>query len=192
MSKLMEYIQLLLSSMRSYRRVPYQIESIDVTKGTMLLRLSGSCTVIKTTIIDTIGNPKILSALTPLQACCIGGYYGRFLRKTLVGKEAIKTMKKMAFLLNGDKGQYKIIYQNRDGSLGYIHKKIRKEFVEQPLILVNSKKIISKFDPSQACYIGILAGISMDKIEKSSEKKEQGSCVLPSAQSIRPKLRLVK
>jgi hypothetical protein len=41
----------------------------------------------------------------------------------------------------------------------------RNEFIEYPQSILNNPHIINYFDSTQACYIGILAGLSYEKMK---------------------------
>ena len=97
--------------------------------------------------------------------------------------------KNMSFLLKNTRGRYKIVFQNRNGDIGYFDQKTKKEFVEHPLTVAQSELLISRFDPSQACYIGLLAGISLEKALTIDQKTGQNT-----AQELfkkMPKLRVI-
>ncbi|PIQ42386.1 MAG: hypothetical protein COV52_05175 [Gammaproteobacteria bacterium CG11_big_fil_rev_8_21_14_0_20_46_22] len=104
------------------------------------------------------------------------------------GGEALKRAKKMNFLLSDKSGRYKIVFQNRNGEIGYFDQKSRQEFVEHPLTLVKNDYIISEFDSSQACFIGILAGVSIEKAISSGQSPDNVGDIMNKA----PKLRVVK
>jgi len=94
-------------------------------------------------------------------------------------------------LLSNKTGQYCIAFQDRSGEVGYFDQKTRKEFLQQPLEMVKNTYLISQFDPSQACYIGLLAGISMEKKIKLEAKGESVKTT-KRVSSVRPHLRVVK
>jgi len=168
----------------------YFIEEINVQTNKVIIRYRGTRTIIKADLGSIISDAKIIDGLSPEQACLIGGYFGRVLRKSLESNKALKKAKRLSFLLKNNRGQYRIVFENRSGEVGYLDQKTKKEFIEHPLTMAKNSYIISKFDPSQACYIGILAGISMEKAIHLDEKTGQHN--LDDLLKKHPKLRLIK
>lgn len=152
----------------------YRIQDINDKNHKVTVRCSGSRAIIVTHLMAIVGQAKIISGLSPEQACFLGGFYGRALSKNLGGIEAFKKARKLQMLLQNNCGRYKIIYQNRDGEVGYFDQKKQIEYLEHPLDIVNQTSLIMGFDPSQACYLGILAGIELEKkLAKDIARKRQ-------------------
>lgn len=168
----------------------YRIIEIDTSAQEVTFHIKNKAASLKCKFSEAINEAEIIQGLDSLDACWLGGYFGRALRASLEGRELLKRAKRMSFLLVHKKGRYKIIYQNRSGEIGYIDQNTRKEFVEYPLTVANNDYIISAFDSNQACYIGILAGISMEKAISHDEKT--GKHNLEDMLQKRPKLRLIK
>ena len=173
-----------------YKNFPFLVEEIDVKNNNIVLRYRGSNAIIKTSFVSAISNEKVVNGLSPIHACWLGGYFGRTLRDFLEYNEALKELNSIPFLLKNSHGHYKIVFRNRSGEIGYINKKTNKEFVEHPLTVANNNYIISGFDSSQACYIGILAGISMERTISQDAKTGQNQ--LDKLLKKPPKLRLVR
>ncbi len=161
-------IRELYRSIMDEKKVTYSVEEINTATHKVTIRCRGTRAIIITTFAEVISDHKLIAGLSPEQSCLIGGYYGRMIRNSCKKTDSLNKVKKMSFLLKNGVGKYSIIFQNRDGSLGYIDNKTQKDFLEYPLTIVDNKHIINNFDPSQACYIGLLAGIS---IEKSNENQ---------------------
>lgn len=169
-------------------QIKYCIEEIDTNTQEILLRCRGTDTIIKLTYEAAISDAMILEGLSAEQACLLGGYYGRVMRAES-GNHKHRAMK-MKFLLHKHSGYYRIISQDRTGKIAYVDTSDNKEYVEYPLTIVSSRHIISKFDPSQACYLGMLAGVSIEKTLQSDKKNNEDQLHQMAAQ--RPKLRVVK
>ena len=182
----------ILSSVHSmisqYEIATYIIEEINMKSHLVVIRCIGSRTIVKLTLESLVTDRTIINGLSAQQACMVGGYYGRLLRASLEGREAFKKVKNMTFLLNNKGKRYIIAFQNRNGNIGYYDKKTRQEFVEHPLSMVNHDYIIAGFDPSEACYIGILAGINIEKAVSSGKELNSVDSLLNKP----PKLRIVK
>lgn len=182
MNKLIKAVKKLLSC---YQVAPYHLEEIDINAAAVVIRCRGTRSIIRMSLAEAVFDPHITSGLSPQQACYLGGYYGRLLRQSLVKGKALRKAKSMSFLLNDQQGQYRIAFQNRNGDLGYIDQKTGKEFIEAPLTIVSNEHIIKQFDPSQACYIGMLAGLSL-------ERDIQHDNITDTLNIDKPTLRIVK
>lgn len=165
-----------------------RIEEIDTKKQSVAVTYRGVKTIIKMSFYEAICDTELIAQLSPIQACYLGGYYGRALRSSLEGRQTLRPEKNMSFLLNDLQGRYKIIFLNRDGNIGYYDKKTDQEFVEHPVVIANNKLLLSRFDPNQACYIGIEAGMSIEKALSSNQFSEQLQNLIKKP----PKLRIVK
>jgi len=170
--------------------VVYEIVEVDISQSKATLRLVGKSVLTQYDFSQLVGDSTILSGLSAEQACLLGGCYGRAMRVSFEKGGALKKVKNMSFLLKNTQGKYRIVFQNRTGEIGYFDKKTKQEFIEQPLTVASNEHIISKFDPSQACYIGILAGISMEKT--LSRDKKTGQNQLEALLRKSPKLRIVE
>jgi len=174
-------------ALRHNYQVKYCIEEIDTEAQEIMVRCRGTDTIIKLNYESAISDPMMLNGMSSEQACLLGGYYGRVMRMEGNHKQRANKMK---FLLHKNAGCYRIIYQDRTGKIAYLDTINQKEYVEYPLTIVSTRHIISKFDPSQACYLGILAGLSIEKTMKSDQKT--GDKQLQKMAAERPKLRVVK
>jgi hypothetical protein len=155
----------------------------------LIIRCRGTRTIIKTTFEAIICDDKILQGLAPLQACFLGGYIGRALRAKYEKKIALRKINKMSFLLKNTSSRYRLVYQNRSGEVAYYDRRFKQEYVEHPITVSSNELIITNFDSSQACYIGILAGISMEKAVDLGERA--GTNKFNEIMNLPPKLRLI-
>lgn len=173
-----------LSSFFKYSR-DCRIVEIDTDAQEVLFQIKNSSTLMRYKFSEAISDLTIVNRLLPSEACWLGGYYGRALRASLEGREALKKVKSMNFLLSSRKGRYTIAFQNRNGEVGYFDKKTRQEIVEHPLTIASHQHIISEFDPSQACYIGILAGLEMEKALASGKNRDQVEALIKKPAKLR-------
>lgn len=141
-----------------------RIASINLEKQEVVFHVQQKSIFLTCSFDEAIGDLSILESLGSTQACWLGGCYGRALKRSFTNKEAFRTTKSQSFLLrNTKRGCYQIAFQARNGDIGYFNKSSRREFTDSPVSLAKNDYIISKFSPSQACYIGILAGIFIEK-----------------------------
>ena len=156
-------IQQIIDIFSAPKKYPYVIEEINIQENLAIIRCVGTRVVIKFSLEEVVSDLSIISGLPPNQACILGGCYGRLMRGSHDRGKKLRNAEKMTFSLSNKQGNYIILFQHRNGDLGYLNKKTRQEFIESPLSLVNHDYIISEFDSSEACYIGILAGSSLEK-----------------------------
>ena len=163
-----------------------RIEEINIPKRSFTIYFQGTRTTINLTLEEVIARSHIIQGLPPKEACILGICYGRLLKQKI-----IKSAENIEFLLKNERGKYKIIYQDhRSEKLCYVDQKTKKEFQEHPIILAKANPIIADFDSSQACYIGILAGISFEK--NFNHDKKTGENNLEKMLGKHPQLRIVK
>jgi len=176
----------MLATLKNTDRHPvyYRISSIDPENQTAILHLIHKSIFIKQTFAEIISDTEIIEGLSCQQACWIGVYYGKALRNALKSKSHFKNIKKPSYLLQHKYGCYKIVSENRDGTIGCIHIKTRKELIAHPVSIAQDNTFIKHFDANQACYIGILAGIAIEKKGSISEAEIKRASV--------PYLRAVK
>ncbi len=178
-------IKILLSELRGYR-----IAEINTQTQEVVFHIRNKGVFLRCSLSEAIAINTIINDLTPWDACLLGGYFGRVLRTSVKKGIALKKAKSMSFLLKDNGSQYKIVFQNRDGKIGYIDRKQKREFLEHPVTIANAQHVISKFDPSQACYIGILAGISIEKSIQVDERT--GQHTLDNIMNKRSTLRIIE
>lgn len=168
----------------------YSLVEVSEQKQFVLLQVRGKTAYIRKTFLEVIGDKYIIYNLSSLEACWIGAHYGRALRASSEKNEVSKKMKQVSYLLKNKPSKYKIVFLDKENNLGYINKKTHDFFLESPLTIAQSKNIITEFDAGQACYIGILAGLLMEKLISFEQK--QGGENLKKILSKPAKLRLVK
>lgn len=187
MIKIAEIIKTFFTSLNVLkidRRILYRLSSIDIEKQTAVLHVISKNIFIKLTFAEIISDSEVIEGFSCREACWMGAYYGQALRAAVDGKTHLRNIKKPVYLLKHKYGQYKIICENRDGTIGCLHIKTRKELTIHPLSIAQDDLFIKQFDANQACYIGILAGMAMKKKQNASDSENKK----PSA----PYLRVVK
>lgn len=172
------------------RQPRYKIAEINIESAQVVFRVKNKNVFFQCELSNAIINKDIIEGLSASEASWLGGYFGRCLRLKLEKSAAFRKIQTIPFLLTENNGQYQITFLNRDGQVGYLDRKIKKEFLEHPLTLVNNRHIISRFSNNQACYIGILAGISMEKAISFDLKT--GGSTLNSIMNKYPVLRIIK
>jgi hypothetical protein len=184
-----KYFNILFSKFSSFfgydKEVFFCIVNINSATEEVVLQVKHKSLTLTCTFSEAINDMSIVNHLSANEACYLGGYFGRALKKGSGRSEALRQAKSKPFLLQNTKSKYQILYQNRTGDIGYFDMKSKKEFIDNPVSLASNKYIMSNFNSCQACYIGILAGIFMEKA--ISHDKKQGKNIRG-----RPALRVVK
>jgi len=141
-----------------------RLEEIDISKKIVVVRSRGARAVLKLSIAEAIADPSIVANLLSAQACWLGYYAGLIYDPSEIHrqKQLLKSADS-AFSLKCNKGQYKIVSQDRKGEITYINITTHVVKSNHPIDIAQDNAIISNFDTSQACYIGILAGIYAEK-----------------------------
>ena len=154
------YIQLMDEWRIKYRIIEYNLKTQEI-----LLSARRHSLVLKYNLSTVIKEIWIISALSVIDAALLGYFYGRCYRISQAENKTKKRLKPSPLLLKTEKGRYKILSQNRDGNISYLDSHTRKIYVENPVSIINNYHAIRHFDPTHACYIGILAGLSFEKVQ---------------------------
>lgn len=133
----------------------YSIEEIDFDSQIVKIHVRGKHVVLSFRIQDAINDSVIINGLSPFDAACLGYSYGVGLRRQQVSPDHKKPYD---FLLNLSLGSLRILCQSRDGKIFYQDIVSQNSFSDAPLDIIQNSQLIVKFDSSQACYLGILAG----------------------------------
>lgn len=137
---------------------------IDLSKQEVKFQIKMKIPILTCSITQAINELNLVDHISAVEACYLGGYYGKMLNASWYNDNFVKTANKtMSFLIKNNTGRCQILYRDRSGNICFIDKKIKKEFTTSPFTIVNDIKLISLFNSSQACYIGILAGIQLGK-----------------------------
>ena len=118
---------------------------------------------IRSSIAEIIGDSTIILNLPSYQSCWLGYYYGKLCAQSSYDA-AFFHARGGRFLLRFTKGRFKIFSFDRENMLTYIDVKTNISYRESPLsIIAQDTFAINQFDSTQACYIGILAGLMVAK-----------------------------
>ncbi len=140
----------------------YEIVEYNMPTQIVTIKLRGKLAIIKIRFAEAINDISILRNLSAIDACWIGACYGRLLRREQLSGGSLKVARKNCFMLTKCRGIYQIVSQDRDGKIGFVNKKNNRYFSQPALDIAQDKALITRFDPTQACYLGILAGIALE------------------------------
>ena len=129
-----------------------------------VLQCVNSKSIFQADISEIISDTDILYNLHPIQSCFIGLEYANYLKtKTLTKVPSITEKplsKKNSKPLEGD---LTLKHQDRRGDICYIDHKTNEEFVSSPKDIVSSNHLIERFHADEAFYIGLCAGIKINR-----------------------------
>lgn len=144
----------------------YKVQCIN-TKGLVPL-----------TIGEIVFDLDILHGLHPIQGCFIGIEYAKVIKATPT--EGAKNQVKSQNMLNkysmNRYGNNNLMYQDRNGLLGFERSSTGEEFLMDPRDIALSRELIEEFDAAQAFCIGVLAGLKfvnpVSKHQNSGKPKQ--------------------
>ena len=166
-----------------YKDVLYRIQKekkiffriVHIDENHIELQVKGkTASLKKTKVVDVIYEHHIISGLSSRDACTLGVYYGYNLKK--IGRENCSI--NYPLLCINNEGRYRLVNEDRDGNIGYMDTKTNEIFLNSPIYIANNAMIIDQFDPTQACYIGILAGYRSYRLEETSKKSTYNNNVV--------------
>ncbi|OGT41295.1 MAG: hypothetical protein A3F13_09865 [Gammaproteobacteria bacterium RIFCSPHIGHO2_12_FULL_40_19] len=170
LKKIWQAIKYAHQALRALDVSAINLEEIDISKKVVVVRSRGARAVLKLSIAEAIADPSIIANLLPVQACWLGYYAGLLYDPAEIQKQ--KQYLKNAegvFSLKCAAGQYRVVSQDRKGEITYMKSNDTDVITEYPINIVQDEVTISKFDASQACYIGILAGIYVTKYGNNAQ-----------------------
>jgi len=155
---------------RQDRNYIYKIEEINECSNRVVL----SCTGKGATLIidiDSIGNDDyIINFLPPHHACWLGYHYGKIWYLQREKKIHLKQCHSACSDYFDYDSKFKIIYQNRLGEIVYQNTQ-NGSIQKMDLLELAKSKVISKFNSSQAFYIGFLAALKTVKVSNKTQNK---------------------
>ncbi len=156
------WIKSKVSHVLSSKNYLCRIEEIDLTKNIIIIHCKWIESPIKLTLDEVINDTDLLSNFSPKHASWIGFYYGKYYNK-LISQNRYSTA---SLQFNHDESINKFNIQSvtRHGYLIYIDNETNTHHSMHPVTIMATNHLINKFNPLQACYIGILSGISKAKL----------------------------
>jgi hypothetical protein len=157
-----------------------RILEIDLSKEEVKFQIKMKLPILKCSISQAINELNLVAHISAIEACYLGGHYGKMIgsRSRSDGGIIKKTDEIKSFLMKDSADRCQILYKDRSGNICYFDKKRQREFIESPLSISNNQKLISLFNSSQACYIGISAGIQFEKIAKKPDNTGKSKCFI--------------
>lgn len=155
---------------RSERSPLCNIEGIDLFNKKISIHCKGVRTPIMLTFDEIINDSMILANLAPKHATWVGYYYGKYYYDLIRNNAKYHDSSNLNFSINSTSGKFKLVMLTRNRELIY-HDQNDHPHVISPIKAATQNHLISRFDPIQACYIGILAGASHARKQKLISKK---------------------
>ncbi len=118
--------------------------------------------IIKMTIQELVYDKDILYGLHPYQACFVGLQYAEII-KAKTSNLAPDTITSLYDYCQTRYGKYQIIEQTRNKDIIFQNTITNQIHTMEPRDVALSEEIISEFDAIQSFYIGLLAGLRINK-----------------------------
>jgi len=173
----------LIKKIRQTEEADCRIEKINANEGEVFIHYRGVSPIVKQTFHEAIEDKNIVDKLSPTHASWLGYYYGRYSKKNIMSPPTKSKNAFGKFELTNNKNKYTITMLDRMGNLIYQEIKTGKVLKKTPLEIFQDSNLITDFDQSQACYIGIQAGIYVLKKQDMNDRAKY---------SCHPLLRLIK
>lgn len=153
----------LISEHLDDKNILFRVIDINSRNQEVTLQIIGRNAIFCCSYLQVICDPSIMLGLSSEHACWIGIHYGRVFQSAIDGRAEINKTKRNVLSMEHAVGQYILNYETRRGMIGYVDSLNNKTYVEPPVTIASNSHIINKFSPVQAVYIGILAGIALEK-----------------------------
>lgn len=142
------------------------IEEIDIPKKTAIISCRGIFkTHVKLEFNEIISDSDILSNLSSIHAAWIGYYYG-ISGNEFKNKHCYQQSIEEDTSLEENIAECSVLSLNRRGYILYLDKASGIAHSSLPIKMLENKKLLKKFSPNQACYIGVFGGVSILKNKK--------------------------
>jgi uncharacterized integral membrane protein (TIGR00697 family) len=165
-----DYFHIMLKKLRDFSKPEFRLDKINSETNTASIYCRGARVVINQKIQEIICNADIIHNMRSIQSSYLGYYYGLLMKAEKSDINFLLNKKrKSKFFLRSAEGKNTILSITRDGFINYKSKNSDKIHTKSPLDIYRNESSLIYFEPSQACYIGILAGLS--------QKKSSSSCV---------------
>lgn len=138
------------------------IEEIDLVRNVIVIHCRGVDAPIKLSFDEIINDSVMLSNFSSKHASWIGYYYGKYY-KGLVNQKRHCNIP-FSFSQTTPHEKCSVTMVTRHGNLVYVNHATNTTHTMHPIRIMANKDLIMRFEPMQACYIGILSGISEEKI----------------------------
>jgi hypothetical protein len=163
----------------------YKIVDLIQENEYFVLQCINTKAIFHAQIIEIVFDLDILYGLHPVQACYIGIEYSKHIKNsnqtTIEKSNQTQKLNKYSIYRYG---KYRLLFQNREGNVGFRNEFNNEEFLMDPKDIALSEELIQDFDAVQAFYIGLLAGLKINHPVKKH--------VIINNNQSKPHLRLIK
>lgn len=170
LSKIRSIIKFICYQIATEWRIKYRIVELDIKKQRVIFNVKRRSLILKYNFSEVINEMWIIEALAIEEAALLGYFYGRCYRLSQANKQSISKPNTSSLLLKNNTGIYKILYHQRDGNIAYTDCHTQESFLANPYSIIRNPHVLNKFDPTQAFYIGILAGFNLERTKMHNIK----------------------
>jgi hypothetical protein len=132
--------------------------------------------ILDLSIEDIVFDLDILHGLHPTQGCFIGIEYAKIIKNNERNPQIQEKSRKIISQYSVSRyGNYNLLYQTRNGHLGFESKRGNEQHLMDPRDIALSQELIEEFDATQAFCIGVLSGLKfvnpMIQNQSANDKK---------------------
>lgn len=139
-----------------------RLEEVDNHSRTVIICYYGIPSSVVLRIDEVVSDIALLANLSPFHASVIGYHYGIYYTEEMRKMSASSSYPKVEnFVFSGSQQQCKLIMQDRGGRIIYFDKSKDQYYANSPSYILGKPSLIGKFNSVEACYIGMLCGISV-------------------------------
>lgn len=164
------WFQNLIIKLNNFSKPKFRLDKIVTETKKANIYCRGSRVTIEQDIAEIVLNPKIIQNMEPIHSSYIGYYYG--LLYDVTNKEISftqNTKKEKQFYLNYLHDKYVLLSIHRDGKVSYSKNESIADdtLIKKPIEIYRNHLLLSQFESSHACYIGLLVGMDQRKSGKA-------------------------
>ncbi|MFZ2315132.1 MAG: hypothetical protein WAW86_05685 [Gammaproteobacteria bacterium] len=153
----------------------YKIINFDSKNKKYLLQCINSKATFNATLKEIVDDQDIVGALHPIQSCYVGIEYANYFSQI-----PVELTKNTYTCSQSRYGKYSLRFLDRKKNVGFLDCASNSEMLMDPRDIALSNVFIKEFDSIHAFYIGIQAGVKMNKT------------IAYNLSPNKPKLRLIK
>lgn len=164
----LDYFKKIIENLSQFSKPAFRLERVNSENSTASIYCRSAKILINQKIHEIVCDTNIIHNMSSIHSGYLGYYYGLLLDKQKTDVSFLRNKHKSGFFLRA--GSYVILSITRDGRVNYKNKNSNTIYTKHPLDIYRNESVLISFEPSQSCYIGILAGISQKKYQRHPPK----------------------
>lgn len=170
-NQISNYFKKIIEHLRQFSKPAFRLERINSEDCTASIYCRSARVLINQKIYEMVCNANIIHNMSSIHSSYLGYFYGLLIDKQKNDISFLLNKKqKSEFFLSLNRGKNIILSITRDGRINYKNKNLDEIYTKYPIDIYRNESVLINFESSQACYIGILAGISQKKCQRHPPK----------------------